>query len=395
MITASARGPLFTKPSRRALIFWGTLAALNLAAGVVVSSQTQRLYDLESMMRWGRYWLVEGANIYEPGLWGSVDYPPNAVVLLSPLGLLPIEAAHPIWLCLNVGMAILAPYCAARFLRPHDPFRVIALPVLFFLCWGGVRTLTQFTLIALTCSMAAMTVAARRPAAGGMWLGLAMMKPQVAVPVVLWSVFTRRWAVVFTSFAVAAALIGVFCIRSGAPPAWVATRYAETLAVHHTGEAILAGISELRPLIRQLVRDVSEVDAIAMSIALGLLAGICMTGFQEGSNRTRVLYAAPPFVACWSLMTFYHLTYGFVILLPVMMLLALNDAARSRLRTSLFWMLQLGMMFDVPGLSRRAGLAGTPLFANVLYHVDRALMLALFVGLVVLAWREAPETTGT
>ncbi len=101
----------------------------------------------------------------------------------------------------------------------------------------------------------------------------------------------------------------------------------------------------------------SEVDAIASSIALGLLAGICVAGFQEGAVRKRVLYAAPPLVACWSLMTFYHLTYGFVILLPVMMLLALNDAPRSRCGKALFWMLQLGMMFDIPGLSRRAGLA--------------------------------------
>lgn len=345
-------------------------------------------------MRWGRYWLVDGANVYEPGVWGSVDYPPNAIVLLSPLGLMSLDMAHPIWLLSNLAMAALAPYFAARFMRPHDPFRVIVLPVLFFLCWGGVRTLTQFTLIALTCSMVAMGIAVRRPLAGGFWLGLAMLKPQVAVPVFLWSVFTRRWTVALTALAVVGALIGVFCVRSGAPPAWVATRYAETLAVHHTGEAILAGISELRPLIRQVVSDLSEVDAIAVSMALGLIAGIGVAGFQEGGIRRRVLYTAPSLVACWSLMTFYHLTYGFVILLPVLMLLALNDARRSTLRTSLFWLLQLGMMFDIPGLSRRAGLAGTPLFVNVLSHADRALMISLFVGLVALAWREAPDTTG-
>ena len=146
-------------------MFWGTLATLNVAAGVVVSSQTHRLYDLETIMRWGRYWLVEGVNVYEPGVWGTVDYPPNAIVLLSPLGLLPLGAAYPIWMVLNIAMVIIAPYCAARFFRPHDPFRVIALPILLFLCWGGVRTLTQFTLIALTCSMVAMVVAA--PTAGG------------------------------------------------------------------------------------------------------------------------------------------------------------------------------------------------------------------------------------
>jgi hypothetical protein len=383
-------GPLFSKPSKRALMFWAGLALLNLGAGAVVSSQTHRLYDLESMMRWGWYWLVQGTNVYEPGRWGAVDYPPNAIVLLSPLGLLPLGAAHPIWMLANLAIVILAPFLAARFFRPHDPFRVIVLPILMFLCWGGVRTLTQFTLVSLTCSMAAMVMATHRPIAGGVWLGLAMMKPQVAVPVFLWSVFTRRWAVVLTSVAVVATLFGVFCFRAGAHPFWVVVRYLEILAVHHTGEAILAGISELRPLIYQLVTEVSEVDAIASSIALGLLAGICVAGFQEGAAHRHVLYAAPPLVACWSLMTFYNLTYGFVILLPVMMLLALNDARVSRLRQTLFWMLQIGMMFDIPGLSRRAGLAGTPLFTNVLAHADRALILTLLVGLVILAWREAP-----
>ena len=374
-------------------MLWGALALVNLAAGVAVSSQPQRLSDLETMMRWGRYWAVEGADIYDYGPWGSVDYPPNAIVLLSPLGLLPLGAAHPIWIVLNIAMAAAAAYCAARFLRPHDPFRVIALPILMFLCWGGVRTLTQFTFVALVCSMTAMVTASRGPLAG-VWLGLAMMKPQVAVPVFLWSLFTRRWALVVSSLAVAAALVGLFCLRSGAHPSWIAARYVETLAVHHTGEAILAGLSELRPAIARIVSDVSEVDAIAGSIALGVLAGICVAGFQEGAVRTRVLYAAPALVACWSLMTFYHLTYGFVILLPVMMLLALNDARRSRTRRTLFWMLQLGMMFDIPGLSRRAGLEGTALFANVLVHADRVLVLTLFAGLIVLAWREAPDTSG-
>ena len=371
---------------------WAALAMLNLSAGVVVSSQPHRLYDLDSIREWAWYWLVAGANIYEPGGWGPVDYPPNAMVLLSPLGLLSLGVAHPVWMLLNVAMAVLAPYLAARFFRPHDPFGVIALPILMFLCWGGMRTLTQFTLLALTCSMAAMVTANSRQIAAGAWLGLAMMKPQVAVPVFLWSVFTRRWRIVLTSIAVIGGLIVVFCVRAGAHPAWVAERYVEILAVYHTGTTNLAGISELRPLIRQLVSNVSEVDAIATSLALGILAAICVMGFQEGASRRRVLYAAPPLVACWSLMTFYHLTYGFVILLPVMMLLALNDSEQSTLRKTLFWTLQLGMMFDIPGLSRRGGLEGTPLFTHLLAHADRALILLLFVGLIVLAWRQPPET---
>jgi hypothetical protein len=49
------------------------------------------------------------------------------------------------------------------------------------------------------------------------------------------------------------------------------------------------------------------------------------------------------------------------------------------------------MMFDIPGLSRRAGLAETALYVSVLAHADRVLMVTLFAGLVALAWREEPE----
>ena len=380
-------GPLFTKPSRRALVLWASLASINLAAGVVVSSQPQRLSDLQSVQAWGHDWLVGRVNLYHLTT-TAVDYPPNAIVLLSPLGLLPLGVAHPVWMLLNIGLLILAPYLAARFYRPHDPFRVILLPVLMFLCWGGVRTLTQFTVVALACSMAALSVADRNRIAGGAWLGLALMKPQVAVPVFLWSVFTRRWMMLCSSLAVAGSLFAVFCAWSESEPLFVFGRWGAILARHHTGDAILAGFSEFRPLIAHLASDTSEVDAIAGSIGLGLLGWICVAGVQEGSARKRVLYAAPPMVALWSLMTFYHLTYGFVILLPVLMLLALEDTEPSRLRLVLFWLLQFGMMFDVPGLSRRAGLADTALYANVLVHADRALMVALFAGLVVLAWRE-------
>ena len=374
------------------LMFWGTLAALNLVAGAVTSSRPNRLYDLDTMMEWGRYWLVEGANIYTLGPWGNVDYPPNAIVLLSPLSLLSLGVAHPVWMLLNTFLVLITPYHAARFLRPNAPFRVIALPILMFLSWGGARTLTQFTLAALACSMLAMVAATTRPVAGGMWLGLAMMKPQVAVPVLLWCAFTRRWTAVLTSMAVVAALVGVFCLRSGGEPYSMTVHYLQTLADYHTGDAILAGMSELRPLIYQIVADVSKADVIAGSIAVSLIGAICVAGFQEGAARRRVLYAAPALVACWSLMTVYHLTYGFVILLPVMMLLALNDAEHSRLRRTLFWSLQVGMMFDIPNLTRQAGLADTLLYRDVLVHVDRALMVVLFAGLITLAWREPAES---
>jgi hypothetical protein len=42
------------------------------------------------------------------------------------------------------------------------------------------------------------------------------------------------------------------------------------------------------------------------------------------------------------------------------MVLTLSNTERSRLRIAMVWLLQLGLMFDIPGLTRRAGLQGTP-----------------------------------
>ena len=71
-----------------------------------------------------------------------------------------------------------------------------------------------------------------------------MMKPQVAIPVFLLRVFTRRWTLILTRMLMTGGTVVVFCVRAGAAPIRVVARYAEILAVNHTGEAILAGISE-------------------------------------------------------------------------------------------------------------------------------------------------------
>jgi hypothetical protein len=375
-----SHGALFTKPRLRVIWLWAVFTLLNLAAGVVVALQPERWSDLGSVMRWGRDWLVDGTNVYAPPD-ALVDYPPHAVVLLSPLGVLPFGVAFPIWVIANLAFVFLAPYLAVRFFRPHAPFRTTLLPILMFASWWGAHTLVQFSLLALVFSMAALMWADERPSASGVCLGLALMKPQVAVPLFLWTLFTRRWKIAATALGVVAAGFALFCIRSHANPIGVTRNYLAILAGFHLGDVVLTGASELRPLIRLAVVDVSRVDAIAAALAVALLAGICAAGFQEGRANRRLLYAAPPLAACWSLLTFYHLSYGFVVLLPVLMLLVFNDTGHTPLRKGVFWLLQIGMMLDLPGVARRTGFS--------LPHADRILILLIFVGLIALAWREA------
>ena len=163
------------------------------------------------------------------------------------------------------------------------------------------------------------------------------------------------------------------------------------LRVYYTGDAIMTGATDLRPLIHHFVQNVRTLDVIAGGLSLAIVAGICAVGFQEGRWRTRTLYSAPPLAACWSLLVFYHLSYGFVILLPAMMLVAFNDAPQTSLRRSVLWALQLAMMMNVPGLLRHSPLADAPLATALINHFDRFLTLGIFAGLVTLAWREGEE----
>jgi hypothetical protein len=382
-------GPLFTKPRRRAIRLWALFAILNLSVGVLLATQPERLSDIANVTGWTADWLLRGQDVYtNSGL--ILVYPPHAVVLLSPLALLPFTAAAGCWVIASIVFVFLSGYFAARFFQPHAPFRSILLPILMFASWWGAHTLVEFSLAALVLSMAAMMVADRQPLASGAYLGLALMKPQMALPVFFWMVFTRRWR----SVAVAAATVlggtAIYCARVAANPVSVAQHLLGNLKVYYTGNAIMTGNTDLRPLLHLFVADVGTLDMIVGVLALALVAGICAVGFQEGRWRNRTLYSAPPLIACWSLLVFYHLSYGFVILLPALMLLVFNDAPQTALRRGLVWTLQIGMMLNVPGLLRHSGLADAALAGALIDHFDRFLTMAIFAGLIALAWRESP-----
>jgi hypothetical protein len=438
----NARVETSGKTRRVWLAVWALMAALNLSAGVLVSSWPDRQADLGSMRRWGRAWLVEGTNIYEAA-GEAPDYPPHAIVLLSPIGLLNANRAVPAWATFNLALAVLcvyltvrtasSPWCksivaprtamrpAGKARRPRIPgvfegeatppggmqrrsnadgvapraassrraITSVALPMLMFLCWGGFRTLLQFSLLTLTCGLASIVLAGQRPVWSGLSLGFALMKPQVAAPFVLWALFTRRWR----SLAVAASVVGVgfllYCVRAAAHPLDVGASYLAILEFLYAGDAVgLIGLAQVRPLVALAVSNAAMVNAVAGGIALILLGGICALGVAESRRRSSLMYSAPALAGIWSLLTFYHLTYGFILLLPAAALLLWAEEPESRaIRRRTFWLLQAAMMFDVPGLWRWFGpaLSAPAALGAVLVQSDRALAIAFFVSMTALA----------
>jgi glycosyl transferase family 87 len=382
-----SHGPLFTKPRRRALRLWAGFAFLNLGVGLLISLQPERLNDIANVVGWTGDWLLRGQDVYaNPEL--ILVYPPHAVVLLAPLAMLPFNVAVGFWVIASIVFVFLSAYFAAKFFQPHAAFRSILLPILMFASWWGAHTLVEFSLAALVLSMAAMMLAERRPVMSGVYLGLALMKPQMALPVLLWMLFTSRWKSIAAAAAIVATGTAIYCARVAANPISVVQHLFANLRIYYTGDAIMTGATDLRPLIHLFVQNVSTLDMVAGGVSLALFAGICAAGFQEGRWRTRTLYSAPPLMACWSLLAFYHLSYGFVILLPALMLLVFNDAPQTALRRRLVWALQIGMMVNVPGLLRHSGLGDQAMAAALIQHFDRFLTLGIFAGLVTLAWHE-------
>jgi hypothetical protein len=372
------------------------LAAANLAAGAVISSWPERQVDLQRVARWARLWL-EGVNLYgAPDEY--VDYPPHAIVLLAPLGLVTERALVPLWAAANLLLAGAAVYLAVRAVRPAGALRVLAAPMLMLLCWGGFRALLQFSLLAIAGGLAAVVWADRRPFWSAACLAIALAKPQIAAPFVLWMVFARRWRHAAAAIGVVLLGFGVYCLRAGVSPVLVASDYYSILRVLYTGPDPMEGLGQVRALLATFITDPATADALAIGLAAILLGGIVwlgMTGPPPPDGMSVAFLLAP----VWSLLTFYHLTYGFLLLLPTAATLLLCDDARTRgFRHRLFWAMQLGLMFDVVTVWRWTGPAlGAATADEVLVeHVDRLLMLALAVALAVLAFeRRTPERRTT
>jgi hypothetical protein len=386
----------FAKYRRGVLLVWALLALANLAAGVALASRDERRTDLETMRRWGREWLVERLNIYN--LDGEApDYPPHGIVMLSPLSALPPQHAAAVWAGVNLGLALLVPYLVVQAVRPSATFSMAALPMLMFLSWSGFRTLLQFSLLSLTLGLLSMISAAKRPNWSGVCLGVGLMKPQICIPFLLWAAFTGRRRVIGVATAVVAAGILLFCARVSANPVMLIPQYLGILRKLYTGGDSLIGLAQLRPLLGSATSSSGLAEVVEIIVATTLLAVICLVGFAEGRRTQLALYAAPPLAGLWSLLAFYHLTYGFIVLLPLAALLIFDaEAATTAVRRKMFWVLQLGMMADVPGLWRRFGhlLPVPDSAAALLIHFDRGLVLALFACVLALAVRtlKAPLT---
>ena len=80
---------------------------------------------------------------------------------------------------------------------------------------------------------------------------------------------------------------------SVAAPAVVIARYADILRTFYSGQPVVVGLSQLRPLIERTTSSARLVEAANAGTIVVLLAGVCVLGIREGRQMESVLYSAP------------------------------------------------------------------------------------------------------
>jgi signal peptidase I len=367
---------------------WSLLAVANLALGVLISTWPDRQADMVTVHAWLRGWLIGGDRLYAD-VARFVDYPPHFVVIMSPLAFLSLPSFIGGWTLFNLVLAPLAVVTALRIALPAARLRTALVPMLVLLCWGGFRTYLQFTLPVVASGLGAIWLSRARPVASGLLLAISLTKPQVALPFLLWAVLARRWRAIAVCAAALTTLTAVYLGRVGASPFSFAGSYIEIVRVLYTGESYMHGLAQLRPLILTWVGDPRLTDLWSAAVSVLMLGGILWVAAHEMRRRSLpVVPFAPAMLAVWSILTFYTLTYGFVVLLPVAMLAFLDHPPTAVWRARVFWALQLWMMFDPATVVLWSPIAmpDSAVFESLLFHADRVLALALLTALVMI-WR--------
>lgn len=352
-------------------ILWSA-AGVSLAAGVWLSLDPVRLADFALVMAWTQDWRTGITPFtYEIG----ADYPPWALVSLVPLTWIPAAPRAPLWVAANLALVVYIARVLTRDVPALDtrPWLVPAL-----LCVASVRTLSQFSLLSFALALAGATT--RSPVAGGFWLGLALMKPQVGGVIWLAHVCLRDWRRVAMAAAVPVILTMVCAWGLGQSPLRVLQDYAGVLSATHGGSSPFLGHTELEAWLWHLFGAGTSLP-MAAALAVAMLApGVVAIRRQRPATPAGVLewYG---FCGVVSLLATRHLSYDLILLLPLVVSWV---AWPVRRRGAAGLALLSWLILHPPTWWRRVfAPLGAPDVFVVVTELDRVVCVALWVVLAV------------
>lgn len=351
------------------------VAVASLTFGVWKSLQPAALLDFQRVVAWSAQ-LEDGASPYLDE--SDTDYPPWALVTLLPLNAVPRPAQAPVWIALNV---LLAGAIVLILVRVVDTSRLIPSPsqsmlLALLLATGPFRVLGQFSILSFALAISG----ARHPSpvTGGVLLGLGLMKPQVGGAVLLAHAFMRDWTRVGVALCVPVVLTLIAGLLTSSSPLQLLGDYARVLEAVHGADVGLPGHTDLKAWIAPVIPAVITLPGMATLAAI-LLAPMAVVAWRHrgpwSADGQLEVYALCGVV---SLLSARHLSYDFLLILPVVVAWRLGPRLPWLVTTSL-------LIAQVPGWWRRFfEPMGGPVELGVLVEMDRVLCVGVF-GLLL--WR--------
>ncbi len=306
----------------------GLAAAVNLGAGVALALRDRgRGSDLWIVYGWCRDWLFAGRSQYV-GSDIACNYPPAAIVMLSPLALLPPGWVISVWTAASLVMAPILAWSVVR-IASNDR-RAAIVPVLLFLCWSSTRTLLQFSVLSMILGFFAMRLADMRPVTSGLLLGLALCKPHVAGPIALWTLLTGRLRVAAVAAAVAAGGLLVYDARLGESPLATLRGFWWVLQDQYGGRDGLVGQTSIRAW-TAAVSSTEHADLWWIVAAALLFCGtLAMARHAVRARGDAAALEVAGLFSLWSLLAFYHNSNNLILMLPTLVFLWFRDASALR-----------------------------------------------------------------
>jgi len=222
------------RPYRPPLILVGALLVTGaLASGFMIwVTLTANSYSDFAVHHDSARALWEGGDLYmtpgsRPGLQNR--NPPHMLVLLSPLGLLPIREAMVVWLAITFVAMAACTRLWARVLPPGWAVFVFAILFASVAGYGNVRFANQawVTAVAVTWAWIAWRDGRHRPAA--MVLGVVASIKLFVLIVLPYLCWRRHWraAAWFVAAGIGTTLVGVATCGLGAYQSWLATMHQQ------------------------------------------------------------------------------------------------------------------------------------------------------------------------
>lgn len=373
-----------------------TLFLSLLSLAYAVTTAPLKGIDIRYFQEAGEAW---AKGIYHFGEGPISEYPPFTLVLFTPLSWVPFHFLRISWLALNLMAASLILLLVIQYFGKDWPFKARFYLCALFLSWAPLRVTLrngQLSLIITALILLALVAERRgRKFLAGILLGFSLCKYTLSFPFFIYYLWRREWKMLGSSLLVPVVFTEIYALCLKMSLMETVTEYGKSVVrAHLSSHTVFVGTTEIKPLIFDLTRGKESLTAI-LTVALAIVGLSVMAVVFARRPKSENIHVA--ILALFSLWSVYHKTYDSVLCVIAAAILIDLVVRRNYVWFGVFGLTSLALFaLSIPGLLLdRLGLDASRLAGNTFgfvgIHLERTIVLCLFVSFLILLGRADPS----